>query len=205
MDDRIESRVLLATTNEGKLEEFRRLVPSEIEVVSLSSFQVELPPETGTTFEENARIKAEAASAATGLFALADDSGLEIDALSGAPGIHSARFSGEPVDPARNRSKVLDALENVKGAHRTARFLCAVALARDGQTIATSDGTIQGSIAFQERGTFGFGYDSIFVIEDGRSLAEVPPKEKNQISHRAQAFKAILPALFEALALPVPS
>jgi XTP/dITP diphosphohydrolase len=205
MDDRIESRVLLATLNEGKFDEFRRLVPSEIEVFSLSSFQVDLPPETGVTFEENARIKAEAASAATGLLALADDSGLEIDALNGAPGILSARFSGEPVDPARNRAKVLDALKNVEAAKRSARFRCAVALARDGRTIATSDGTIEGSIAFQERGTYGFGYDSIFLIEDGRSLAEVTPVEKNQISHRAQAFRAILPTLFEALALPVPS
>ena len=205
MDDRIASRVLLATSNEGKLDEFRRLVPSEIEVVSLSSFQVDLPPETGATFEENARIKAETASAATGLLALADDSGLESDTLNGAPGILSARFSGEPVDPARNRARVLDTLKNVEGSNRSARFRCAVALARDGRTIATSNGTIEGSIAFQERGTYGFGYDSIFLIEDGRSLAEVSPVEKDQISHRAQAFRAILPSLFEALALPVPS
>jgi XTP/dITP diphosphohydrolase len=205
MDDRIQSRVLLATSNEGKLDEFRRLVPPEIEVVSLSSFRVELPPETGATFEENARIKAEAASAGTGLLALADDSGLEIDALDGAPGVFSARYSGEPVDPARNRAKVLDALKHVKSSNRTSRFRCAVALALDGRTIATSDGTIEGSIAFDERGTYGFGYDSIFLVEDGRTLAEVPPIEKNRISHRAQAFLAILPSLFEALALPVPS
>src|SRR5215216_4205689 len=134
MDDRLASRVLLATSNEGKLDEFRRLVPSEIEVVSLSSFQVDLPPETGATFEENARIKAETASAATGLLALADDSGLEIDTLNAAPGILSARFSGEPVDPARNRARVLDTLKNVEGSNRSARFRCAVALARDGRT-----------------------------------------------------------------------
>jgi XTP/dITP diphosphohydrolase len=205
MDDRIQPRVLLATSNEGKLVEFRRLVPSEIEVISLSSFQVELPPESGATFEENARIKAEAASARTGLLALADDSGLEIDALNGAPGVYSARYSGEPVDPARNRAKVLDVLNSVESLNRTARFRCAVALARDGRTIDTSEGTIEGSIAFQERGTYGFGYDSIFLVEDGRTLAEVPPVEKNRISHRAQAFRAILPSLFEALALPVPS
>jgi XTP/dITP diphosphohydrolase len=205
MDDRIESRILLATSNEGKLDEFRRLVPSEIEVVSLSAFHVDLPPETGATFEENARIKAEAASAGTGLLALADDSGLEIDALYGAPGVFSARFSGELVNPARNRATVLDALKHVELSKRTARFRCAVALARDGRTVATSDGTIEGSIAFQERGIYGFGYDSIFLIEDGRTLAEVPPIEKNRISHRAQAFRAILPSLFEALAFPVPT
>src|SRR5262245_32959624 len=98
MDDRMKPRVLLATTNEGKLNEFRGLLPAEIEVGSLSSFHIDLPPETGETFEENARIKAEAASEATGMLALADDSGLEIDALDGAPGILSARYSGEPVD-----------------------------------------------------------------------------------------------------------
>ena len=205
MDDRIESRILLATSNEGKLDEFRRLVPSEIEVVSLSAFHVDLPPETGATFEENARIKAEAASAGTGLLALADDSGLEIDALHGAPGVFSARFSGEPVNPARNRATVLDALKHVESSKRNARFRCAVALARDGRTVATSGGTIEGSIGFQERGTYGFGYDSIFLIADGRTLAEVPTIEKNWISHRAQAFRAILPSLFEALALPVPT
>jgi XTP/dITP diphosphohydrolase len=205
MDDRMKTRVLLATSNEGKLDEFRRLLPSEIEVVSLSNFPVELPPETGTTFEENARIKAEAASAATGMLALADDSGLEIDALAGDPGVFSARFSGEPVDPARNRVKVLDVLAQVEPARRTARFQCAVALARDGRTVATSSGTIEGSIAFEERGTHGFGYDSIFLIKDGRTLAEVVPAEKNRISHRAKAFRAILPVLFEALALSAPA
>jgi XTP/dITP diphosphohydrolase len=205
MDDRMKTRVLLATSNEGKLDEFRRLLPSEIEVVSLSSFQVDLPPETGATFEENARIKAEAASASTGLLALADDSGLEIDALSGEPGVFSARYSGEPVDPERNRAKVLTSLEKVSTPNRTARFQCAVVLARDGITLAASHGTIEGSIAYQERGSYGFGYDSIFLIEDGRTLAEVPSEEKNRFSHRAQAFRAILPAVFEALALPVPT
>jgi XTP/dITP diphosphohydrolase len=205
MDDWMKPRLLLATSNEGKLDEFRRLLPSEIEVLSLSSFQVDLPPETGATFEENARIKAEAASADTGLLALADDSGLEIDALFGEPGVFSARFSGEPVDPARNRAKALVSLQNVREPNRTARFRCAVALAWDGQTLAVSHGTIEGSIAFQERGSYGFGYDSIFLVEDGRTLAEVPPAEKNRTSHRAQAFRAILPAVFEALALPTPT
>jgi XTP/dITP diphosphohydrolase len=205
MDDRLKARVLLATTNEGKLDEFRKLLPPEIDVVSLSSFRVDLPPETGTTFEENARIKAEAGSAASGLLALADDSGLEIDALGGKPGVYSARFSGEPVDPARNRAKVLKSLEGVDSPNRTARFRCSVALARDGRTLATSDGTIEGAIAFEERGTHGFGYDSIFLIDEHRTLAEAPPEEKNKISHRARAFRAILPSLFEALASPAPT
>jgi XTP/dITP diphosphohydrolase len=205
MDDRHQARVLLATSNEGKLEEFRRLLPAEIEVVSLAFFQFDLPPETGATFEENARIKAEAASIATGLLSLADDSGLEVDALDGAPGIYSARYSGEPVDPARNRAKVLKVLEAVPAPSRTARFRCSVALARDGQALAVSDGVIEGRIALKERGTFGFGYDSIFLIDDNRTLAEAPPEEKNQISHRAHAFRAILPSVFEALAKPTPT
>jgi XTP/dITP diphosphohydrolase len=197
--------MLLATSNKGKLDEFRRMVPSEIDVVSLSSVSLELPPETGATFEENARIKAEAASSGTGLIALADDSGLEIDALDGAPGVYSARFSGRAVKPARNRRRVLELLRDVEPSQRSARFRCAVALARDGHVVASSIGTLEGSIAVEERGFYGFGYDSIFVIGDGRTLAEVPPDEKNRVSHRAQALRAILPAIFEALAVPAPT
>jgi XTP/dITP diphosphohydrolase len=205
MDERFKTRMFLATSNEGKLNEFRRLVPSEIEVVSLAALNLELPQETGATFEENARIKAEAASRASGLITLADDSGLEVDALGGNPGVFSARYSGEPIDQARNRAKVLDELKCVQSSRRIARFRCSVALAREGITLATADGTIEGSIAYEERGTYGFGYDSIFLLEDGRTLAEVLPADKNHMSHRGQAFRAILPTLFEALAIPAPA
>jgi XTP/dITP diphosphohydrolase len=205
MDDRRRARVLLATENQGKVDEFRRLLPSTIEVVSLVTLHIELPPENGSTFEEIARQKAEVASSKSGMLALADDSGLEVDALGGSPGIFSARYSGEPVDPARNRAKLLADMAGVTLATRTARFRCAVALAFDGQVLSTSDGVIEGSIALSERGSFGFGYDSLFLLPDGRTLAEVPPEEKNLISHRAVAFRGILPSLLEALAQPAHS
>jgi XTP/dITP diphosphohydrolase len=205
MEDRRRASVLLATENQGKVDEFRRLLPSIIQVVSLVALQLELPPEIGSTFEEIARQKAEVASSKSGMLALADDSGLEVDALGRSPGIYSARYSGEPVDPARNRSKLLADMAGVPPAKRSARFRCSVALAFDGLVLATSEGAIEGSIALAERGSFGFGYDSLFLLPDGRTLAEIPPKEKNLISHRALAFRGILPSLLEALAQPAHS
>jgi XTP/dITP diphosphohydrolase len=205
MDDRMRTSVLLATENQGKVDEFRRLLPSNIEVVSLVTLQIELPSEIGSTFEEIARLKAEVASSRSGMLALADDSGLEVDALGGSPGILSARYSGEPVDPARNRSKLIADMSGLLPVGRTARFRCAVALALNGHVLSTSGGVIEGSIALSERGSFGFGYDSVFLLPDGRTLAEVPPEEKNLISHRAVAFRGILPSLLEALAQPAHS
>ena len=205
MDDRRRASVLLATENQGKVDEFRRLLPSIIQVVSLVALQLELPPEIGSTFEEIARQKAEVASSKSGMLALADDSGLEVDALGRSPGIYSARYSGEPVDPARNRSKLLADMAGVPPAKRSARFRCSVALAFDGLVLATSEGAIEGSIALAERGSFGFGYDSLFLLPDGRTLAEIPPEGKNLISHRALAFRGILPSLLEALAQPAHS
>jgi XTP/dITP diphosphohydrolase len=205
MDDRTRASVLLATENQGKVDEFRRLLPSNIEVVSLVILQIVLPTEVGSTFEEIARHKAEVASSKSGLLALADDSGLEVDALGGSPGIFSARYSGEPVDPARNRSKLLANMTGVPPSNRKARFRCSVALALNGHVISTSDGVIEGSIALSERGSYGFGYDAVFLLPDGRTLAEVPPEEKNLISHRAVAFRGILPPLLEALAQPAHS
>jgi XTP/dITP diphosphohydrolase len=205
MDDRVSAGVLLATSNPGKVDEFRRLLPSNVEVTSLLSLPFALPPEDGETFAEIARAKAEVASSQSGMLALADDSGLEVDVLGGKPGVHSARYSGEPADAARNRDKLFADLQSVPEQDRQARFRCAVALALRGQVIATSDGLVEGIIGFEERGSFGFGYDSMFVLPDGRTMAEVPPEEKNQISHRAMAFRGILPSLLEALALPAPS
>jgi len=205
MDDRVNAGVLLATSNPGKVDEFRRLLPSTVEVISLLSHPIELPPEDGDSFEEIARVKAEVASASSGMLALADDSGLEVDALGGAPGIHSARYSGEPVDAGRNRAKLFAELRAVPRSARQARFRCAVAVARDGQVIATSEGHVDGEIGFEERGSFGFGYDAMFVLPDGRTMAEVPPEEKNRISHRAMAFRRILPSLLEALSIAAPT
>jgi XTP/dITP diphosphohydrolase len=205
MDDRQKASVLLATDNEGKADEFRRLAPPHIELLSLSSFKIQLPPETGASFAEIAKAKAEFASAKSGLLSLADDSGLEVDALGGAPGIYSARFSGKPVDPPRNRKKLLHEMKDVPRERRTARFRCVIALSRHGIILATSDGVVEGSIGFEERGSFGFGYDSLFELPDGRTMAEVPSDEKNEISHRAVAFRAILPSLLAALAQPAHS
>jgi XTP/dITP diphosphohydrolase len=205
MDDRVKAGVLLATSNPGKVDEFRSMLPSNVEVISLLTVPIELPPEDGDSFEEIARVKAEVASAASGLLALADDSGLEVDALGGAPGIHSARYSGEPVDAARNRTKLFAELQGVSQPNRQGRFRCSVALARDGNLIATAEGYVEGEIGFKERGLFGFGYDSMFVLPDGRTMAEVPPEEKNRISHRAMAFRGILPSLLEALSQAAPT
>lgn len=205
MDDWNTASVLLATSNHGKVDEFRRLIPPSIEVISLSTLPIDLPAETGSSFEEIARTKAEVASSASGLLVLADDSGLEVDALGGKPGIHSARYAGEPANAARNRAKLLADLDGADRRQRKARFRCSVALAREGRVIATSTGTVEGAIGTQERGSFGFGYDSLFELPDGRTMAEVPPEEKNRISHRAVAFRGILPSLLEALAQPTPS
>jgi XTP/dITP diphosphohydrolase len=205
MDDRVSAGVLLATSNPGKVDEFRRLLPSNVEVTSLLSLPIDLPPEDGESFAEIASAKAEVASSRSGMLALGDDSGLEVEALGGMPGVYSARYSGEPVDAARNREKLFADLGDIPENERRARFRCSVALAFDGQVIATSEGYVEGAIGFEERGSFGFGYDSMFVLPDGRTMAEVPPEEKNRISHRAMAFRGILPSLLEALAQPAPS
>ncbi len=201
----MNSGVLLATSNPGKVDEFRRLLPLKFEVISLLTLPIELPPEDGESFEEIARVKAEVASSKSGMLALADDSGLEVDALCGLPGIYSARYSGEPADAARNREKLFADLRGIPEEERRARFRCSVALALHGRVMATAEGCVEGAIGFEERGSFGFGYDSMFVLPDGRTMAEVPPEEKNQISHRAMAFRGILPSLLGALAQPAPS
>lgn len=195
--------LLLATSNPGKRTEFARLLPPTVRLLTLQDVQVTLPPEEGDSFEAIARTKALVAAGATGLPALADDSGLEVDALGGAPGVRSARFAGEPASDAANRAKLLRCLRDVPADRRTARFRCAVALAEPGRVVATAEGDCDGAVAFAERGTHGFGYDAIFLLPDGRTLAEVQPEEKNRISHRARAFAAILPALEAFLASPV--
>ena len=153
--------------------------------------------ETGSTLEENARIKAGALAGALGRLAIADDSGLAVDALGGAPGVHSARYSGEHATDADNVVKLLQALEGVEPSSRTARFQT-VALARtpDGLEVAAR-GEIEGVIAAQPRGTGGFGYDPVFVPDegDGRSFAEMAPEEKHAVSHRGRAFRALAAAL----------
>lgn len=197
--------LLLATTNPGKQREFVRLIPSDVIVKTLDDVRVTLPPEDGATFAANADLKAAAASVQSGMLALADDSGLEVSALGGAPGVRSARFGGEPRSDARNREALLKAMREVPVEMRSARFVCSVSVARAGVVIARSTGVREGFIATAEAGRHGFGYDSLFRLPDGRTMAELPPSEKNEISHRAIAYRRVVPALLGALGMNVTS
>ena len=186
-------RLLIATTNRGKLAEIRRILGSApFELVTLEACPaLTEPAETGATFAENARQKALYYAAATGLPAVAEDSGLEIDALDGAPGIHSARWHG--TDYAITFAHIYDALaaRGVRGS--CARFVCAVALARGTQVVFEACGTVEGEIAPEPRGTRGFGYDPIFYYPPyGRTLGEVDDQEKIAVSHRGEAFRELV-------------
>ncbi|AFM43201.1 non-canonical purine NTP pyrophosphatase, rdgB/HAM1 family [Desulfosporosinus acidiphilus SJ4] len=191
-------KIILATQNEGKVRELRDLIADEeIEVVSLRDLpESEEVEENGETFAENAAIKARAAVQRTGLIALADDSGLEVDALKGAPGVFSARFAGEPKDDERNNEKLLELLETIPEDKRTARFRCALVIAAPNGEEYLTEGRVEGKILRQPRGTDGFGYDPLFLVPElGRTLAELTLTEKNNLSHRAQAFRKAIPIL----------
>lgn len=200
MDKTFTHRLLVASSNPGKIREVRALLPSDIAVVSLRDLGMSSPEETGATLRENADLKARYAAKASGMVALGDDSGLEVAALDGAPGVRSARFAGEPSDDARNRQALLSALRDVPRERRDARFICAVTIATQDGTVWTSEGTLNGTILDHERGTGGFGYDSVFLLPDGRTVAELLDEEKNAVSHRAAAIRMILPDLQLALA-----
>ncbi|MCY3559489.1 MAG: RdgB/HAM1 family non-canonical purine NTP pyrophosphatase [Chloroflexi bacterium] len=188
-------QLLIATGNPGKLREFRELFDAHVDSkwelvapveVGLKDFTV---VEDGETYAENAGRKARSYSNAAGLPALADDSGLEVDALDGAPGLYSARYAGEAADDAANRAKLLQALANIPTGRRAARFRCVIALAFPYTTnVRLGEGVVEGSIAMHERGDLGFGYDPVFALPDGRRMAELDLAEKNRISHRAQAL-----------------
>lgn len=193
-------KILLATQNQGKVKELQEmLADTQIDVLSLHDIENwEDVEETGSTFAENASLKARAAAERTGYIALADDSGLEVDALDGAPGVYSARYAGEPKDDERNNDKLLKALEKVPDEERTARFRCALVIATpDGKEYLT-EGTVEGRISRVRRGKDGFGYDPLFFMPDfGRTMAELTLTQKNKISHRAQAFQKAIPILKE--------
>ena len=188
------SVVVLASTSPHKLAEFRRLFgDSPVQIAPPSDFdsprQVE---ETGATFLQNARIKAVAYAQACRAWCLADDSGLEVDSLGGAPGVRSARYAGPNAsDDTRNR-KLLTALADVPETRRTARFRCAVALAApDGSIVYAAVRSCEGRIAHEPRGEHGFGYDPLFIVGTGdRTMAELTSDEKNRVSHRGQAARA---------------
>jgi len=191
-------KILLATQNKGKIRELQELlVDEDIEVLSLQDIKDwEDVEENGETFADNAALKAKAAVKKTGLISLADDSGLDVDALDGAPGVYSARFAGEPKDDERNNDKLLQLLENVADDQKRARFRCALVIATpEGEEFLT-EGTVEGQILTQRRGTDGFGYDPLFFLpEYARTMAELTLAEKNKLSHRAQAFRKAIPIL----------
>src|SRR5215218_5619614 len=170
-DSKLTSQLLVASSNPGKMREICALLPAEIDVVGLHDLGLPSPEETGATFRENADLKALHAARASGILALADDSGLEVDALAGAPGVRSARFAGEPPNDARNRKALLAALSGVPEGGRSARFVCAVTIAAPDGIIAASEGAVSGTILDHERGSMGFGYDAIFQLPDGRTIA----------------------------------
>ncbi|SHH34705.1 XTP/dITP diphosphatase [Desulfosporosinus lacus] len=191
-------KIILATQNKGKIRELQELlVDEEIEVLSLQDIKDwEDVEENGKTFADNASLKAKAAVKKTGLIALADDSGLEVDALDGAPGVYSARFAGEPKDDERNNNKLLQLLETVPDDQRQARFRCALVVATPKGEEFLTEGTVEGQILTQRRGTDGFGYDPLFFVpEYARTMAELTLAEKNKLSHRAQAFRKAIPIL----------
>jgi len=186
-------KLVVATRNEGKLREIASILAGlPIEIVALPD-PVTLPEE-GDAFEPNAIAKALAAARATGCAALGDDSGLEVDALGGAPGVYSARWGGPQLDDAGRNARLLAALEGVPEPRRTARFVCVAALATPDAVVATARGACEGAILRAPQGQGGFGYDPIFAV-GARSMAELAPAEKDAISHRGAAFRALVPEI----------
>ncbi len=187
-------RVVLATGNAGKLREFRSLLGDLVILVPQSELSIDPVEETGTSFEENALLKARHAAAISGLAAIADDSGLVVDALGGAPGVHSARYAGEAGDDEANNVKLLRALGGVPADRRGARFRAVVVYvaSADDQNPLIAQGTWEGFIGMGPRGANGFGYDPLFLDGDSeRTSAELPPDEKNRLSHRGQAVRKL--------------
>ncbi|MCG3744544.1 XTP/dITP diphosphatase [Vibrio cincinnatiensis] len=194
-------KIVLATGNQGKVREMADLLADfGFDVVAQSEFNVSEVAETGTTFIENAIIKARHAAKETGFAAIADDSGLEVDCLNGAPGIYSARYAGDHASDAENIEKLLEALKEVPEAQRTARFHCVLVLMRhaDDPIPIVCHGQWEGRILAQTQGNHGFGYDPIFwVPEEQCSSAQLDPMRKKQLSHRGKALKQLFAQLTE--------
>lgn len=193
-------RVVLATGNAGKLAEMRAILAGHhLEVIAQSGLGIEPPPEDADSFVGNALIKARHASARSGLPAIADDSGIEVEALGGRPGLHSARYAGTPADDAANNRKLLAELAGVADAGRGARYRCAMVFVREAEDPepVIAEAEWRGRIGHAPRGSGGFGYDPYFVLADGRTAAELPADEKNRVSHRGQAL-ALLAARLAA-------
>jgi XTP/dITP diphosphohydrolase len=204
-----KTKILVATTNPGKMAELSAMLDLDVDWLSLADFpDAPQVAEDGQTFQENARKKALAYAKATGLWTIADDSGLVVDALDGAPGVKSARFSGEPAPHEkralidhRNCARVLDLLKDVRTEKRTARFVCCLCLASPKEILIETQGTLEGVIAQDPAGCNGFGYDPIFFVPSlGKTAAQISAEDKNAISHRGNAIRQIRPLLAEILA-----
>ncbi len=195
-------KIIFATGNKDKMREIREILGDEFEVVSMKEAGINVDPEeNGTTFAENAIIKAKAVAEISGCLTLADDSGLMIDALHGAPGIYSARFLGHDTDYAYKNQYILDKLKDVKDHERTARYACAIAAVWPDGSVKTVTEYFEGKIAYEPKGNGGFGYDPIFFVpEYNKTAAEMDAQEKNAVSHRGKALKAIKKYLVQGFA-----
>lgn len=185
--------LLLATNNKGKITEYAELLSGcGYRLVTPAEKGIAIKvAETGKTFAENSVLKARALAVASGLLTLADDSGLEVDALGGAPGVFSARFAGDKASDSDRIALLLKKLDGVPPGRRTARFSCVIAIADPAGRLRLAEGSVEGVIAVAPKGSHGFGYDPIFLLPDlGKTMAELPPDEKNRLSHRARAAVA---------------
>ncbi len=185
-------RLVVATSNEGKVVEIRAALPDDVQVETLKDHpSIAMPEETGETFAANASLKAEHVAKVLGVPALADDSGLVVDALDGAPGVRSARYA-----PGTDRDRYLHLLRNLEGVQeRAARFVCAIAFAIPGAPTHVEEGKCEGTIGGEPVGDGGFGYDPVFVVDDGRTMAQLSVAEKNARSHRGRALAKMRPHL----------
>ncbi len=193
-----KKKLIFATGNPGKMKEIRMILGDlDYEILSMKEAGADIAiEENGTTFEENAVIKARAIMEATGCVTLADDSGLEVDALNKEPGVYSARYMGEDTSYDIKNQSILDRLSGVTGKDRSARFVCVIAAAFPDGRVITKRATIEGVIAEKPCGEGGFGYDPIFMVPElGKTTAQLTPQEKNLISHRGKALAAIKPEL----------
>ena len=195
------TRIVLASLNEGKLRELAALLaPLSVTLLPQRAYAIDPVPETGSTFLANALLKARHAAQHAGLPALADDSGIEVDALGGRPGVHSARYAGEGASDSANLERLLAELAGVPAVQRAARYQCVIVLVRSAADPAPliASGTWEGHIAIAARGTGGFGYDPVFVPAGGeRTAAELGAAEKNAVSHRGQALRSLVAMMRE--------
>lgn len=190
--------MIFAAKNKGKIKEIKQILP-DFDILSMEDAGISIDIiEDGKTFIENAIKKASEIAKISGKIALADDSGLEIDFLNGTPGIHSARYLGENTPYVEKNNHILHEMENVPEQQRTARFVCAIAAVFPNGKIITAQDTIEGRIAFESKGTNGFGYDPIFFVPElGKTTAELSPEQKNAISHRGKALQKMKQLLLQ--------